>query len=51
MYQWIGTYHTDILQTQDWVYLTSSPLIIKVHVPVMIHDIVIIIWEDYVYDQ
>ena len=27
------------------------PLIIKLHVPVMIHDIVIIIWEDHVYDQ
>ena len=27
------------------------PLIIKLHVPVMIHDILIFIWEDHVYDQ
>ena len=27
------------------------PLIIKLHVPVMIHDIVIIIWEDHVHEQ
>ena len=27
------------------------PLIIKVHFPVMIHDIVIIIWEYHVCDQ
>ena len=29
----------------------SPPLIIKSHVPFIIHDIVIIIWEDHVYDQ
>ena len=32
-------------------YLLPLPLIIKVHVPVMIRDIVIIIWEDHVYYQ
>ena len=31
--------------------LIPPPLINKLHVPVMIHDIVIIIWEDHVYDQ
>ena len=29
----------------------SPPLIKKLHVPVMIHDILIIIWEDHVYEQ
>ena len=32
-------------------YCAPPPLINKLHVPVMIHDIVTIIWEDHVYDQ
>ena len=33
------------------VFLAPPPLIIKLHVTVMIHDIITIIWEDHVYDQ
>ena len=31
--------------------VAPPPLIINLHVTVMIHDIVIIIWEDHVYEQ
>ena len=38
---------------QDWFYFTYPlpPLHNKITFPVIIHDIVIVIWEDHIYDQ
>ena len=51
MYQWIELITLIYDKLSIGFACPLPPLIIKLHVPVMIHDIVIIIWEDHVYDQ
>ena len=52
MYQWMELITLIYDRIRNWFGCPPHPpLIINLHVPVMIHDIVIIIWEDHIYDE
>ena len=51
MYQWMELITLIYDRLSIGFACPLPPLIIKLHVPVIIHGIVIIIWEDHVYDQ
>ena len=51
MYQWMELITLIYYRVRNGCDCPSPPLNIILHVTVMIHDIVIIIWEDHIYDE